>query len=337
MPPKSTRRPAETLQPPTSCITKALTKTARPARVAPNNYPWDSHQDDLIVETIEEGRRPHAARAGVAHYLHLLAQEKDYKHITTDFDEYRRNFLGEEDLPKYNDLERDEGRVWEEQEGIKYTHLPVPPDTLSAYEKRIYKASTSNPAVFLAIIRLAEHNLPFLDFSSPLSHLPNHPPVEPLPKLIHGTFCANVPVKNKITDTPMTVLFLPEFYEDGRHALGFYTFQPPAHPSSNPAKALFQSVKNVVFTPCTTSDLETYDLVEYLHTGKKGKGKEKAGGGGADSLKWMCMGAREGTWLDQEVVEEYEEWSEGVRIVRSVWERRVELCCGAEEAPGPVY
>jgi hypothetical protein len=274
------------------------------------------------------------------HYLHLLAQQRNYEHITTDFDEYRRNFLEEENLPKHDDSEQDECRDWEEQEGIEYRLLPIPPDTLSAYEEKIYKASTSNPAVFLAITRLAQHNLPFLDFSSTLSHLPNHPPTDPLPKLVPGTFCADVPSKNRSSDTSMHTLFLPEFYKNGRHALGFYTFQAPAHQASNPAKALFQSIKNVVFTPCTTTDLETYDLVEYLYTGKKGKGKGKgkaAVKGCADSLKWKCVGAREGQWLDQEVVEEYEEWSEGVRIVRGVWGRRVELCCGAEEAPGPVY
>jgi hypothetical protein len=330
MPPKSTRRPAANLQPAPSRVAKAPKKSARPARVAPKEYPWDSHQDDIIVETVEEdGRRPGSQRAGAADYIHQLSQKADYEHITTNFDKYRRNSTKEADLPQYDDSEQDEGREWEEQAGIDYTVIPSPPEAMSDYDERIYKTATSNPVVFLAIIRLAQHNLPFLDFDGAISHLPNHPPADALPTLTPGTFAADLPFLNKTTDTSMTILFLPSFYEDTRHALGFYTFAPPAHLSSNPAKTLFQSVQSVVFTPCTSRDLETYDLVEYLQ-GRQKKGNSR----NLEAIR--CVGAREGRWLDEQTVEDYEEWSEGVRIVRCVWERRVYLCCGGEEAPGPV-
>jgi hypothetical protein len=248
MPPKSPRKPATNPQPTPSRVSKAPVKPARPTRIAvkEKHYPWDSHQDDIIVNSVEE-RQP-AYRTGVAHYLHLLAQQKSYEHITTDFDDYRRNFTNAEDLPNYDDEER-EDREWEQQEGIDYTVLPIPPATLSAYSSTIYTAHTPNPAVFLAITRLAAHNLPFLDFSSSVSHLPNHSPAAPLPTLEKELFCADVPYSKKASDTEMSILFLPSFYEDGRHALGFYTFIPPANLSPSPAKALFQSVKNFVFAP----------------------------------------------------------------------------------------
>jgi hypothetical protein len=329
MPRKFTRRPAANLQPALSRVAKAPKTSARAARVAPKEYPWDSHQDDIIVETVEKGRRPTSQIAGAADYIHQLSQKADYDHITTDFDEYRRNFTKEEDLPKFDNSEQDEGREWEEQAEIDYTVIPSPLEAMSEYDERIYKASTSNPAVFLAINRLAQHNLPFLNFDGAINHLPNHPPADPLPALAPGTFTADVPHTNKSSDTSMTILFLPSFYEDTRHALGFYTFAPPLYRSSNPAKALFQSVQNVVFTPCTSCDLETYDLVEYLQ-GREKKGKSR----NAEAIR--CVGAREGRWLDEQTVEDYEEWSEGVWIVRGVWERRVYLCCGGEEAPGPV-
>jgi hypothetical protein len=324
MPPKDARKPAATLQLAPSRISKAPKKTARRARVPPT-YPWDSHQDDIIVNSPEDPRPEPIT--GVEDYKQKLALQQSYEHITTDFDEYRRNFTKEEDLPKHDDSEQDEGRDWEEQEGIDYTLLPSPPPSMSDYDAHIYKAHTANPAAFLAIIRLAQRNLPFLSWEGAINHLPNHSPADPLPKLEPGTFADDVVHTKRHNDTQITILFLPDFYLDGRHALGFYTFAPPAHPSSNPAKALFQSIKNVVFTPCTTSDLEVYDLVEYVGSAAKGmRGVEKM----------KCVGARGGKWLDQETVEDYEEWSEGVRIVRSVWERRVELCCGGEEAPGPM-
>jgi hypothetical protein len=83
----------------------------------------------------------------------------------------------------------------------------------------------------------------------------------------------------------------------------------------------------------TNADLELYALVEYAGVAKDGsskKGKKKE----REVRRVQVIGARGGKWLEQATVEDYEQWSEGVRIVRGVWERRVELCCGGEEAPG---
>jgi hypothetical protein len=321
MPPKDARKPAATLQLAPSRISKMPKKTARRARIPPT-YPWNSHRDDIIIVNSPEEPDPKPI-TGVEDYKQKLALQASYEHITTSFDVYRRNFTKVEDLPKFDGSEQDEGRGWEQQEGYDYTSLPSPLTAMSDYEEHIYKAHTANPAVFLAIIRLVQHNLPFMSWEGAINHLPNHPPADPLPKLESGTFCADILHIKKQSDTQMKILFLPEFYQDCRHALGFYTFAPSAHPSSNLAKAFFQSIKSVVFTPCTTSDLETYDLVEYVGSAAKGKKGQE----GVDKMK--CVGAREGKWLDQETVVDYEEWSEGFLIVRSVWERRVDLCCGS--------
>jgi hypothetical protein len=36
-----------------------------------------------------------------------------------------------------------------------------------------------------------------------------------------------------------------------------------------------------------------------------------------------CVGARDGKWLECDVVEDYDEWIEGFRVVRRIWEKMI--------------
>jgi hypothetical protein len=56
------------------------------------HYPWDDHQDDIVVNSVEHadprGQKP---LVGVDHYKQSLSQVGHYKHITYDFEDYRTN------------------------------------------------------------------------------------------------------------------------------------------------------------------------------------------------------------------------------------------------------
>jgi hypothetical protein len=271
----------------------------KPAK--PTSYPWDSHQNDIIVRSVEVDQL--SRRAGVDHYKQALATHKDYRHICTDFDvDYRRNSV-KEDLAIMNDSEEEDNRDWQPDLTIDYTVAPSPPATRSEYKCTIFMCTTTNPAVFLSIIRVAQRNTPFIDFTSALSHLPNHPPVAPLPVLTPGTFPGDIPHTPTPTCIPYTAVFLPGFYEDNRHALGYFHLPPDT-----------TKVSTCLFTPCTTEDLEAYDLIIYLD------GERLDGTNGE-----TCIAERTGKWLDPKVVEEWEEWSTGYRVAKAVWENRLKL------------
>jgi hypothetical protein len=272
----------------------------KPAK--PVSYPWDSHQNDITVRSIEVDRT--SLRVGVDHYRQALAAQKDYQHICTDFDtDYRRNGTKKENIATMNGPEDEDNRDWQPDLTIDYTVAPSPPATRSEYKCTIFMCTTTNPAVFLSIVRVAQRNTPFIDFTSALSHLPNHPPVAPLPVLTPGTFPGDI--LHILTPTCITynVVFLPNFYEDGRHALGYFRLPPDT-----------TKVSTCLFTPCTTDDLEAYDLILYL------EGRRADGTNGE-----TCVGERTGKWLHPEDEEEWEEWRTGYRVAKAVWENRLRL------------
>jgi hypothetical protein len=290
-----------------------VTKKSRPslpASAKPINatatYPWDSHQDDIIVNSIEQVAGGGKRRRGVKHYLHMLDVQQNYEHICTSPDDEHKDDPSEQDL---SDLDEEE-TLWDSllDPNIDYTVLPSPPAARSDYDDTIHAAKTCSTAACLAIIRVAQKNMPFLDLRSAISHLPNLGPKDFLPELPEGTFVGDIPHDKKRDDEEIRILLLPHFYSDKRHALGYYVLGP------DPVVPKRRWMRTALFTPCTTGDLEDWDLVADVDDNVK--------------LREQVVGAREGKWLDLNVVEDYEEWSLAYRIVGTIWQNRMNLTMG---------
>jgi hypothetical protein len=269
-------------------------------------YPWDDHQDDIVVNSIEGDLDQYLNRSllGAEHYKTEISRRKDYKHPCAHFDEYR--VIGQRaENPLDTDDSNDDVDV--KHELVEETSLPTPNEQ---YDENIYKASTTNPAIFLAIARIAQKNMRFLNFTSALDHLPNLPPDAPLPRLIKGKFTADIPHTAKDTDMEFTVTFLPKYYADTRHAIGFFTLERDLDPASTRVWA-----RTCLFTPCSTQDLDDYGLVEWGLGGKRGG-------------KMSAVGSRGGKWLNSDVVEDWEEWRTCEMVVGNVWGKRVKKCRG---------
>ncbi|KNG50464.1 armadillo-like helical protein [Stemphylium lycopersici] len=326
-----------------SAATRYVPTSPSPPRPPPPSYPWDSHQDDVVVNTVENGQT--AQRTGVSHYLHQLSFRDDYEHIGTHPSEdarRRKREDGEADVG----AEQDRGEI-DDGEGVKQefdenedededgdqdpridlTKAPIPASfspssSKQQYTSKIYKGTTKDPAVFLAIARLVQCNLPYIDWTSALNHIPNLPPgvhAEDVPgRSYEGKGKAKM--RDVDDDENVTILFLPDLYHDGRHALGYYTTRPK---TSNPQKRV---LTRMLFSPCTSAQLQRYGLVTYAPddyaqiAGRgKGKGKERA----SEWLHVQSVGASTGRWLDYDVVEDWEEWREAVSVVGRVWEERL--------------
>ncbi|KAF2254117.1 hypothetical protein BU26DRAFT_589320 [Trematosphaeria pertusa] len=185
-----------------------------------------------------------------------------------------------------------------------------PPDTKIDYSKApkglpvasfsypIYKGVTYNPVIPLAIIRVAEKNLPSINFISALNHLPNLAPTDPYPELptddvdfleddTHHT--------RQLMDQPIRILFLPHYYNDGRHAIGFYTRKVPS-----------RRLGSVLFTPCTDECLLEYRLLQRVSEGEEWEDCD------------FCVSG--GSWVHNDVVEEYAEWKKLFMVVAKEWD-----------------
>ncbi|KAB2100190.1 hypothetical protein AG0111_0g11358 [Alternaria gaisen] len=335
-------------------------------------YPWDSHQDDIVVNSTELNTA--GRKLGIDHYRHQLTLRKTYEHITTDFAEDMEKLVPRDALPvpscssplfsndetkKENDdanMEHVEHKIWDGK-----ARLPKPKFNRLDYDWPIYRATTTNPAVLLAIIRIAEKNLPFINFDSAITHLPNRAVNASLPILPFNNapnrrwkgkekavFTDDLPCEKKKGDQLMTLLFLPEFYKDGKHAVGYYDIAPGRDKSM---RLEAENVVQLLFTPCDTEDLVRWGLVHWVYdagsideartlddaankaleeAGKecsRSKGAEEVGiekGGEEPDAELMeYVGARGGKWLDFGTVEDYDEWAEGFRIVRRIWERMI--------------
>ena len=307
------------------------------------SYPSDSYYDEdrgdyedvIIVNSVELG--PSMRSIGVEHYLEQVAK-LDFDDFTLPSStDYRRSRSAipssldhsDSDLGEDEEIgpESKKSRGWRcEDEGIDYSDVPAPISLAAEYQREIYKTTTSNPAVFLAIIRIAEKNMPFINFDSAINHLPNLRPKDALPKLKQGVIYAQR--KERYGDVDMDVVFLPHFYQDGRHALGYYTLSPEPDNWSWTPKQGHLFVKDEFFTPCTTRDLEMYDLVDYVKRLNNTVSSDREG------LGVECIngvGAKGGTWLAWDIVEDWEYWVAEFEVVSSVWERDLALTKGVEE------
>ncbi|KAF2854102.1 hypothetical protein T440DRAFT_268344 [Plenodomus tracheiphilus IPT5] len=271
----------------------------------PAAYPWDSHQDAVVNSTELPGPQP--ALTGIAHYRQVLQTQRTYPRICTDFVADCQHTSGRGTALNAT-LNLDDAthstRHSAPDPSITYATRPVPPPSHDDYTSLIYYATTTHTPVCLSIIRIAEKNLPFLSFTSATSHLPNLAPSDPLPPLPRGTFTGDIPYSPLPTDVTIYIAFLPEFYEDMRHALGYYVLSP-----ENMAEPVRHRITACVFTPCTTRDLEDWDLVLYL------EGEEEKDIHGMD-----VVGVKGGEWLDP--VDDEAQWGV-VWWVLERWEKRV--------------
>ncbi|EUC43137.1 hypothetical protein COCMIDRAFT_101650 [Bipolaris oryzae ATCC 44560] len=310
---------------------KSDTATSSSSSTTPQplrKYPWDSHQDDIVVNSVETPNKT-GQLTGVEHYLQQLSLKKDYKDICTDFDEYRCNGLKATDAWDPSDEQPEE-----EQERYEHltkhssTTIPRPPSVYTEYDHQIYTCTTTNPAICLAIARIAQHNLPNINFQSAINHLPNVPPAGRLPKLQPGVLAEDIPHEQDTeNDDVITVLFLPRFYHDGRHALGYYTADPPTSNSAQDAwRARLKDVRQMLFTPCVIEDLEAYGMIRYAAVSRAQDDIE------AGDASVQSIGARGGRWLQFDSVEDWDERRVAFHIVEMLWDKRMGVTTGLEES-----
>ena len=335
-PPKWKRRIPKSSAPPPKPLPPPRTLAA-PLNVSyPLHSYEDEYEDEIIVNSVELG--PSIRSIGVEHYLEQVAKLDPDDFTPLDVADYSRRESATPSFasPSGSDSREEDAETGPEiktlrgcrlgDEGMNHSDVPIPPLSAAEYQREIYKANTTNPSVCLAIIRIAEKNMPLIDFSSAINHLPNLRPKDPLPKLRHRVLYAQP--RKRHGDIEMNVIFLPHFYQDGRHALGYYALSPEPDNWSWTPKQGCLFVKHELFTPCTTGNLIMYDLVEYVSGlgGNVSIDREEL-----DMEHVNSVGARGGTWVAWNVAEEWEYWIAKFGVVRSVWERDLALTSGAEE------
>ncbi|KAH7122714.1 hypothetical protein B0J11DRAFT_569474 [Dendryphion nanum] len=137
--------------------------------------PPDSHQDDIVVNSVEfdEGEK----FTGVADYVHQLQEhetrQSPYITIRTEPD---HNILPTDDLER--DIPPSTTHLLP---NVDYTRYPRIAHRNKA--TLIYSGSTYNPLIPLAIIRIAEKNMPFFNLLSAKNHIPNIHPSTPYPRI----------------------------------------------------------------------------------------------------------------------------------------------------------
>ncbi|KAL1608082.1 hypothetical protein SLS60_003021 [Paraconiothyrium brasiliense] len=323
------RRPVSALRPaqPSSIreaiyISSASPATGRDPRTAEQKTPsggikpLDSFQD-CVVNSIESAPGGRNYRTGFEHYLYLTKRyAAQYKNVSVEFNTYRHaaplNAPPGDPLPDTAPQSLDPGLP---DPRFDYKTLP---DHIKEYTQPIYKARTYNPLISLAIIRLAEKNLPFMDFSSNLTHLPNvgpqtlppeFPPVEEeeMPFLDMATTWAVLP-----GDQDITILFLPNYHVDGRHAIGYYTRKVPS-----------KRFCSMLFTPCTTSELRLAGLLDFVpidsDLGVSDIPNAEIGeDGGAVPWDVTEVGVKDGKWL-YPIEEDIVAWEDAEDVAGWEW------------------
>ena len=268
--------------------------------------PTDTYQD-VPINSVETPCND--TNAGIVQYRQFLSDHIYYPSIGVSFDQYRTTHS---DMRPSTPLDTHADRKPTFGPGANGIDFSEAPDgkRWGEYTRPVYKGTTSNPLIPLAIIRVAEKNLPFLNFQSALAHLPNLDPAEkyPLWRDDIGFIENDTTRQRRATDVRIRVVFLPYYYTDGLHAMGFYTRKRPS-----------KRLAAVLFTPCTVADLKAAKLLAVNATNVK-KGSVES----ADGLAWenVVPGVSTGAWSHPDVVEEFEDWK-AVRQVESDWKIRL--------------
>jgi hypothetical protein len=275
---------------------------ARYKEVPPSGIlPTDSHQDDIIVNSVEI--KQYNELAGAAHYRECLSKQGNYDRISITFDEYRTNRRAIKSLPNF-DRHRDEYPAIKREATVDYSKPPLG-QAAEHLTHPIFKGQTKNPLVCLAIIRVAQTNLPFINFSSALDHIHNIRPTDPFPQLPKNGFADDVVYHPRAGDSSIKTIFIPEYYKDDRHALGFYV-------------RIWPGIASVLFTPCTTDDLDRHGLLKLAADEDHGTWQD------------MAVAANDGNWYARSDIAY---WSPAYNWVSDYWESRLKLIMGGEEDP----
>ena len=330
--------------------------------------------------------------AGLAHYKLLTARyDKQYTDITTTFETYRK-------LPPPNvKLRRPSPELLPQilnlgpyVEGIDYNIIPQPNPE---YTNPVYKATTYNPLIPLAILRLAAKNLPFMDFTSDETHLPNvgpyrQPPRFPTPEVrilddaphaityndelpfledwastLPDNATSWPPTHDSDSDsdsddesdddaarlrrhqawantpgiTPITVVFLPNYFLDGRHALAYITH-----------KLASGRIASLVCAPCTTGELAQAGLLRVADPSTGMGAYRNPATKWGELLGWedACVGwwemqvggGAEGRWFEREGYGfgegEWQAWNRAVEDVGREWVVRAGISARVFEEDG---
>ena len=300
-------------------------------RLQPVVFRYERYQDTIKVNSIET-ETPRVPSRGLAHWQLLMKKAGQDIKPALDHIDYHKHHEALRSGPSYTPNYSPEA----EPSSWASVRAPSPPPSPSSYDLPIYAGTTHNPAIFIAILRIAQTHLPHTNLVSALNHIPNLDPRDPIPELYPSApgnlapqpFLDDKGRSIRFADTEMTVVFLPYFYShattaastfpsneevaDKRHAIGFY--HAPDHESRG------RVVESSFFTPCEEDDLRRWGLVRYL------SGREWDG---VDAM--MSIGVNKGRWLERDVVEEYEEWKRAWQVVTGSWERRMALSRGARE------
>jgi hypothetical protein len=233
--------------------------------------PTDTFQD-VPIESIEIGATLGAA--GALQYQAFLLRNPVYPSIGFSFVEQYTSGSALR-VNRMLDTAMDHApNLGPNAPGIDFTKS-VQGKRVERYHLPVYKAATYNPVVALAIVRVAEKNLPFVDFASALKNLPNLGPTEVYPAWRDDVdfFDEDVAYRRKPTDLRIRIAFLPDYYRDGRHAVGFYT-----------RKARSGSLGAVVFAPCTVADLKAAKRWRTILLGKTSRSGLVVASG--STLRW---------------------------------------------------
>lgn len=283
---------------------------------------YEKYQDDMPVKSIEGQEQ---GFTGVRHYSFMQRQKKLDSKPSLDHIDYR-DVGGPSDNPSHDLFEAD-------LDPPTYTGPPSPPLNTVTYNQPIYIGTTHNPSVFLAILRIAQLNLPHMNFVSALNHIPNVAPKDSLPVLISSApgnlapipFLDTTRPEKRIEDVDISVAFLPYFYDQGkRHGIGYFE---TIHDYKRG-----NILGTACITPCSEEDLRCYGLVEYIDPkdlmGMIGLPDE----GGVEGVDWMSeVGVCGGKWLEKDTVEDWEEWRRTFRTCAVAWENRMGLLRGQLE------
>ena len=290
-------------------------------------------RDQLLVNSVEQSPLRAPPLTGLKHYMHMMHQSGLDTILSQD----------EIDTHKPSDAQNGavtNGTTTNCSDTTPNTHpahrahanaptppvgAPTPPQSQTHYDHPIYTGTTHNPAVFLAILRIASANLPYLSLLSALNHIPNIHPADPLPVLHPATQENLAPQpfldlafawQKKHGDEEVRVAFLPNFYNAGeRHAIGFWTTRPD---EQQPGQMMLGTA---FVTPCCEGELAAWGLVEYT--------EEKEGEG----MLLERVGCADGRWVQRDAMKEYDEWKVAFRVAGKAWEGRVKLSKGALECP----
>lgn len=274
--------------------------------------PDDSHQDDIIVNSIETPN--HGRLTGYRHYVQELKRHGTYHRIRTTFKQYSGRGRTAQHLARL-DRHRYLPRSTENlKPGINYDQFTAIPVHRRDNGNPIYHGGTYNPLIPLAIIRIAQKNIPFIDLRSALNHLPNIKPTDACPPLHvsihqgHPDFVDESPHKRRKTDSCIRITYIPSYYSDGRHCIGYYIDDD-------------SSQGQMLFTPCTRADLKEFGLV-MEHNSVANDGIPDL-----DAWHYRRIAIVNGHWYQKE--NEY--WTMFWDFIDYTWRRRLKIMMGRYE------